>query len=68
MILSRLGNYNEFTNLEQHPLINNDNKERKPKNFRNFYGRLKRKRSSSVATKLLNDQLERLSIPAVNIR
>ena len=42
-----------------------DNKESKPKNFRNFYGRLKGKGLRALQQKLLNDQLEKLSIPAV---
>ena len=42
-----------------------DNKESKPKNFRNFYGRLKGKGLRALQKKLLNDQLEKLSIPAV---
>ena len=42
-----------------------DNKESKPKNFRNFYGRLKGKGLRELQQKLLNDQLKKLSIPAV---
>jgi len=41
------------------------NKESKPKKFRNFYGRLKGKGLRELQQKLLNDQLEKLSIPAV---
>ena len=41
------------------------NKESKPKKFRNFYGRLKGKGLRALQQKLLNDQLEKLSIPAV---
>ena len=41
------------------------NKESKPKKFRNFYGRLKGKGLRPLQQKLLNDQLEKLSIPAV---
>ena len=42
-----------------------DNKESKPKNFRNFYGRVKGKGLRELQQKLLNDQLKKLSIPAV---
>ena len=43
-----------------------DNIESKPKNFRNFYGRLKGKGLRALQQELLNDQLRKLSIPAVN--
>ena len=43
-----------------------DNIESKPKNFRNFYGRLKGKGLRALQQELLNDQLVKLSIPAVN--
>ena len=43
-----------------------DNIESKPKNFRNFYGRLKGKGLRALQQELLNDQLVKLSIPAVS--
>jgi len=42
-----------------------DNKKSKHKKFRNFYGRLKGKGLRALQQELLNDQLEKLSIPAV---